>query len=228
MNRPDVLDTTVSEVSKGHAVLTDKDVIKVVSYTIKDLKEPVTDREELALVEVAADEDPMTLRRRIREKASVACLRTHEEEEEEKRRVNLFRVLYDEEQHLLGSEPREVPALQRGLAPFRAEQEAEATRPLEDEVLQTRIIPNEEVFMNTTEWIEAIVKEIKSLEAKKAIKSGCGLLPSRAWRQAGSGTREGNPLHQMREGDRPRWVLRPSAWVGIGLCRRPASLERCS
>ena len=140
------------------------------SYTIKDIKEPVRDHEELALVEVAVDEDPLKLRRRIREKASVACLRTHQEEEEEKRRVNLFRVLYDEEQHFLGSEPREVPALQRGLAPFRAEQEAEATRPVEDEILHTRIIPSEEVFLNRAEWIEAIIKEIKSLEQKKAIR----------------------------------------------------------
>ena len=83
-------------------------------YTIKDVKEPVKDQDELALVEVTVDEDPLKLRRRIREKTSVACLKTYEEEEEEKRRVNLFRVLYDEEQHLLGSEPREVPALQRG------------------------------------------------------------------------------------------------------------------
>ena len=71
---------------------------------------------------------------------------------------------------MLGSEAREVPALQRGLAPFRAEQEAEATRPEEDEILQTRIIPNEEVFLNKADWIEAIVKEIKSLEEKKAIR----------------------------------------------------------
>ena len=55
------------------------------SYTIKDIKEPVKDSEELALVEVAVEEDPLRLRRRIREKASVACLKTHEEEEEEKR-----------------------------------------------------------------------------------------------------------------------------------------------
>ena len=106
--------TPVPEVSKGHAVLTDRGFIKVVSYTIKDIKEPVKDQDELALVEVTVDEDPLKLRRRIREKTSVACLKTYEEEEEEKRRVNLFRVLYDEEQHLLGSEPREVPALQRG------------------------------------------------------------------------------------------------------------------
>ena len=71
---------------------------------------------------------------------------------------------------MLGSEAREVPALQRGLAPFRAEQEAEATRPEEDEILQTRIIPNEEVFLNKADWIEAIMKEIKSLEEKKAIR----------------------------------------------------------
>ena len=57
----------------------------MVSYTIKDIKEPVKDSEELALVEVAVEEDPLRLRRRIREKASVACLKTHEEEEEEKR-----------------------------------------------------------------------------------------------------------------------------------------------
>ena len=78
--------------------------------------------------------------------------------------------MYDEEQNLLGAHPRKVSALQRGLATFRAEQEAEATRPLEDEVLQTRVIPNEEVFQNKTEWIEAFTKEIKSLETKKAIR----------------------------------------------------------
>ena len=46
--------------------------MKVVSYTIKDIKEPVKDLDEL--VEVTADEDPLRLRRRLREKASVACL----------------------------------------------------------------------------------------------------------------------------------------------------------
>ena len=171
--------TPVPEVSKGHAVLTDRGFVKVVSYTIKDIKEPVKDQDELALVEVTADEDPLRLRRRLREKASVACLKTQEEEEEERKRGNLFRVLYDEEQHMLGSEAREVPALQRDLAPFRAEQEAEATRPEEDEILQTRIIPNEEVFLNKAEWIEAIMKEIKSLEEKKAIETDstrCGIL----------------------------------------------------
>ena len=162
--------TPVAEVSKGHAVLTDRGFVKVESYFIKDIKEPVKDLEDLALVEVAVEEDPVKLRRRIREKASIACLKTQEEEEEERCRVNFFRTLYDEEQHLLGSEAREVPALQKGLAPFRAEQEAEATRPVEDEILQTRIIPNEEVFLNKADWIEAIIKEIKSLEGKKAIR----------------------------------------------------------
>ena len=65
--------TPVPEVSKGHAVLTDRGFVKVVSYTIKDIKEPVKDQDELALVEVTADEDPLRLRRRLREKASVAC-----------------------------------------------------------------------------------------------------------------------------------------------------------
>ena len=47
--------TPVPEVSKGHAVLTDRGFVKVASYTIKDIKEPVKDQDELALVEVTAE-----------------------------------------------------------------------------------------------------------------------------------------------------------------------------
>ena len=49
------------------------------------------------------------------------------------------------------------------------EQVAAVDRLLEDEVLQTRIVPNDEVYRDKELWIEAIVKEIQSLEAKKAI-----------------------------------------------------------
>lgn len=51
--------TPVSEVSKGHAVLTDRDTIKIVSYTIKDTKEPVADRHDLQWEEVEAGGDPV-------------------------------------------------------------------------------------------------------------------------------------------------------------------------
>eukprot|EP00913_Durusdinium_trenchii_P024130 g22659.t2 len=89
----------------------------------------------------------------------------------EKERKRLYELTpmqqFEQLQSLMGTP---APGNRGGLAPFRAEQEAEATRPEEDEILQTRIIPNEEVFLNKADWIEAIVKEIKSLEEKKAIR----------------------------------------------------------
>lgn len=67
--------TPIPDVSiKGHAVLTDRDTIKIVSYTIQDIKEPVVDQHELELIEVDAGGDPIRFRKYIREKASVACL----------------------------------------------------------------------------------------------------------------------------------------------------------
>ena len=43
---------------------------------------------------------------------------------------------------------------------LRLEQVAAAGRLLEDEVLQTRIVPNDEVYRDKELWIEAIIKEI--------------------------------------------------------------------
>ena len=71
---------------------------------------------------------------------------------------------------MLFSAPREMPILARGLTALRLEQVAAAGRLLEDEVLQTRIVPNDEVYRDKELWIEAIIKEIQSLEAKKAIR----------------------------------------------------------
>ena len=112
---------------------------------------------------------------------------------------------------MLGSEAREVPALQRDLAPFRAEQEAEATRPEEDEILQTRMIPNEEVFLNTAEWIEAIMKEIKSLEEKKAIRR---LTPQDVayYRREHSDKLEVVPGGKRFTPSRPRTLEKSAAW----------------
>ena len=51
----------------------------------------------------------------------------------------LFQAIYEEEGHLLGSAPREVPPLSRGMVALRQEQVASTQRLLEDEILQTRI-----------------------------------------------------------------------------------------
>ena len=69
-----------------------------------------------------------------------------------------------------GSAPREVPPLSRGLIALRQEQVASTQRLLEDEILQTRIAPSNEVYRDRALWIEAIMKEIQSLEGKKAIR----------------------------------------------------------
>ena len=61
---------------------------------------------------------------------------------------------------MLFSAPRETPILARGLTALRLEQVAAAGRLLEDEVLQTRIVPNDEVYRDKELWIEAIIKEI--------------------------------------------------------------------
>ena len=41
--------TPTPQVSKGHAVLTDKEKVKVVSYLIKDVKEPKPDERDLVM-----------------------------------------------------------------------------------------------------------------------------------------------------------------------------------
>ena len=82
----------------------------------------------------------------------------------------LFQAIYEEEGHLLGSAPREVPPLSRGMVALRQEQVASTQRLLEDEILQTRIAPNDQVYKDRELWLEAIMKETQSLEGKKAIR----------------------------------------------------------
>ena len=162
--------TPTPQVSKGHAVLTDKEKVKVVSYLIKDVKEPKPDERDLVMEEVHIQDDPVRLRWRLREKTPLACIRGEEDLRREEDRRMLFQAVYEEEGHLLGAAPREVPPLSRGLVALRQEQVASTQRLLEDEILQTRIVPNDEVYKDRNLWLEAIMKEIQSLEGKKAIR----------------------------------------------------------
>ena len=82
-----------------HAVLTDKEKVKVVSYLIKDAIE---------LEEVHVKEDPICLRWRLREKTPLACIQGAEELEVEDDRRQPFQAIYEEGKHMLFSAPREL------------------------------------------------------------------------------------------------------------------------
>ena len=129
------------------------------SYLIKDVKEPKPDERDLVLEEVHVQDDPVRLRWRLREKTPLACVQGEEDLQREEDRRRLFQAIHEEEGHLLGSAPREVFPLSRGMVALRQEQVASTQRILEDEILQTRIVPNDQV-----------AQEIQSLEGKKAIR----------------------------------------------------------
>lgn len=79
----------------------------------------------------------------------------------------MAKILYkEEEQNLLVIQAPKDIALQRGLVALRNEQMAITKCSIKEEILQTRNIPKEEIFIRKDEWIEAIVKEIKPWEEK--------------------------------------------------------------
>lgn len=117
------------------------------------------------LEEVHVQDDPIRLRWRLREKTPLACIQGAEDLRLEEDRRRLFQVVHEEEKNMLASPPREMPIMARGLTALRLEQVASMDRLVEDEILQilqTRIVPHDEVYRDKALWLEAIIKEIQS------------------------------------------------------------------
>ena len=154
--------TPVHDVPHGHLVMRDTGRLKVVSCVWSNLREE-EDHDKWVGNEVKEeDRDPYETRRRIRGKTSMAGLRGEDQRDVEQ--VRISRVLYEAEGFIRTDAPQNLGAVAEGMKAVTLEQASLAERPEEDEVLQTRIGPNHEVFAKADEWEEAIKKEINSLD----------------------------------------------------------------
>ena len=116
-------------------------------------------------------EEAVELRRRLRQKTSVSTLQLPELEHRD--RIQVFQALVEEERALVTDDPTVAPATTKGLMAMRLQQVAAQQREEEDEILQARVVSNQEVFQNQELWKDAIKKEIKSCE--EAQPGGGGL-----------------------------------------------------
>ena len=160
--------TPIPEVSKGHAVMEEDGSFKVVSCLIQDCKEPQEEEKKLELEEVIQERDPMEARRRLRKKMSVASLRIPEEEFAES--IKLFQAVLEQDEAMYNEDEEVIPAVMKGMIAIRKEMAALQEGRLEEEVLQTRVVSNQEVYQNKDEWVGAIRKEINNLVQKGAVK----------------------------------------------------------
>ena len=162
--------TPMMEVSKGHCVMTESGKLQVVSAVWSNLSaEPEEEKRDWVGEEVDPEaEDPVVVRRRLREKTSMACMTLPEAEGLEKQ-IRLCRVLHEEEEHMRSDDPWNLDSIQAGAIPLRNEQIARAVREEEDEVLQTRIVSNNEVIRDPEKWKQAIHKELNENLMGKAI-----------------------------------------------------------
>ena len=160
--------TPIPEVSKGHAVMEEDGSFKVVSCLIKDCKEPQEEEKKVELEEVIQERDPMEARRRLRKKMSVASLRIPEEEFAES--IKLFQAVLEQDEAMYNEDEEVIPAVMKGMIAIRKETAALQEGRLEEEVLQTRVVSNQEVYQNKDEWVGAIRKEIDNLVQKGAVK----------------------------------------------------------
>ena len=162
--------TPMAEVSKGHCVMTDAGKLQVVSTVWNDLSEKVIEEKREWVGEEVDPEsdDPVVVRRRLREKTAMAAMTLPEADNLEKQ-IQLCRVLHEEEENMKGDDPSNLAAVQAGAVPMRNEQIARAVREEEDEVLQTRIVGNSEVVREPEKWKDAINKELNENLMGKAI-----------------------------------------------------------
>ena len=115
------------------------------------------------------NEDPVVVRRCLREKTLLVAMTLPEAEILEKQ-VQLRRVIHEEEEHMRSDDPWNLDSIQAGAIPLRNEQIARAVREDEDEVLQTRIVGNSEVVREPEKWTAAINKELNENLMGKAIR----------------------------------------------------------
>ena len=138
--------TPVPDVVKGHAVMTLNGKYKVASCIWKDLKEQAEDSRWVGDEVGGEDHDAHAPRRRIREKTSMASMKVLEAEPILAEQIRLQNLLYHEEGALRTEAPQNRLAVTEGMISISQEQVARATREDEDEVLQTRVMSNMEIW----------------------------------------------------------------------------------
>ena len=98
--------TPMMEVSKGHCVMTESGKLQVVSTVWNNLsEEPEEEKRDWIGEEVDPEaQDPVLVRRRLREKTSMAAMTVPEADGLEKQ-MQVCRVLHEEEEHMKSDDP---------------------------------------------------------------------------------------------------------------------------
>ena len=162
--------TPVADVTKGHAVMTLEGKYRVVSCVWRDLREDEGDSRWVGDEAGGEDHDPHAPRRRLREKTAMAGMEVIEANPNVREQIRLQTILFQEENHIRTEAPINLKSVAEGMQPAMQEQIARAVREDEDEVLQTRVISNMDVWADSDAWKPATEKEIKSLVDRGVIR----------------------------------------------------------
>ena len=157
----------------GHWVHKENERPRITKMFMQKLLTPVSEANWIALEQEMAD--ALTVRRRLRERASIrkfAASGEEEEGEEEKIRKNRVRALIEGEMlRLVEDDP--MIAVEEMKVLWGLKQMVEDPTE-EEEVLQTKIVSLKEVATNWESWLEAVANEVESLlvekEAFRAVK----------------------------------------------------------
>ena len=156
--------TPVYDVSHGHAVMDERGKFKVISYYLQNLRDPRILDEECEAVRIPAEE-PLQLRRRLREKTSLHDLQ-READGDLRHRVHLCRLIREEETVLLQEDPEVAAIVAKAMVKTKNIEMVASQRPEEDEVLQTHMVATAEIFREKEKWDLPIRTEMDSLLTK--------------------------------------------------------------
>ena len=129
-----------------HAVKEQDGSFKIMSCLINDCKEPEEQEQKVELEEMIQDRDLIEARRRLRAKMSAASRKIPEEEFAES--IKVFQAVAEHDEAIYYEEEEAIPAVMKGMVTIRKEMAALQEGRLEDAVLQTRVVSNQEVFQH--------------------------------------------------------------------------------
>eukprot|EP00438_Fugacium_kawagutii_P033584 Skav205234 [mRNA] locus=scaffold1794:149103:155795:- [translate_table: standard] len=155
--------------SHGHWIVDAQGRQRLSRTVMSHFTEPITEDKWIALED---DENPIQMRRRLRQKMVVRRIvkKKIEEEEEEsqrKKKKRVQEVLREEMTHIMEDEEETAKMMLKETWKLKRMTEEEKV----DEVLQTRIVSMAEIRRNSEAWKQSIMAELNSLfHVKKALR----------------------------------------------------------
>lgn len=156
----------------GHWVVKDGEAPRVTRYFLKKATEPVQEGVWLALEREGLD--ALKIRRRIRGKTTMMSAAVQDEEEEDRRmkaeeKRRILKIVAEEMTMMVQEDPETAGMSVRTLSRLR--RMIKEPQEEEEEVLQTKVVTQQQVSSEWKEWVPAVQDEMTSLlQEKEALR----------------------------------------------------------